>query len=52
MILLGIILLVLGAVFGISILTTLGTLLLVIGLILLLVGYFHGPVFGERRHWF
>lgn len=48
MILLGILLLILGVVFGIGILQTLGVLLLVLGLVLLVLGT-AGPVGG--RWW-
>ena len=48
MIILGILLLVLGLLFGIGLLTTLGIILLVLGVVLLLVGY-AGPFAGR---WF
>lgn len=51
MIVLGIVLLVVGALAGIGVLTTLGEILVVIGVILLITGHFHGPVVGERRYW-
>lgn len=51
MIILGVILLLLGWLLGISLLTTLGIVLVVIGLLLLLVGYAGQPVAG-RRWWF
>jgi hypothetical protein len=50
-IILGLILLILGFVLGISLLWWLGIILLVVGLILLLVGAVHGPV-GGRRYWY
>lgn len=51
MIILGIILLVLGYLLGISLLVTLGWICLVVGLVLLALGSFgHYPV-GGRRHW-
>lgn len=50
MFVLGIILLVLGAVTGLGILWTIGIICLVIGLILLLLGAFH-PV-GPRRWYY
>lgn len=50
MILLGVLLLILGFVFGIGILFTLGLVLIVIGVVLLCLGHFHGPV-GGRRYW-
>lgn len=51
MIVLGLILLILGFVFGISILWTLGIILLVIGLVLLVAGRL-GHAVGGRRHYF
>ena len=51
MIILGIVLLVLGFLFKISILTTLGIILLVIGAILAVLGGVGRPVAG-RRHYF
>jgi hypothetical protein len=51
MIVLGIILLVLGALLGIGILQTLGTILLVIGVVLLILGAVGRPLAG-RRYWY
>ncbi|EID75397.1 DUF6131 family protein [Rhodococcus sp. NPDC057014] len=51
MIILGLILLVIGFVAGISILWTIGIILLVIGVILALLGA-TGRAVGGRRHWF
>lgn len=51
MIALGIILLILGYVVGVPVLYTLGTLLLVIGVVLLILGSIGRPVAG-RRYWF
>lgn len=51
MIVLGIILLVIGWLTGISILYTVGGILLVVGLILLLLGR-AGHAVGGRNHWF
>ncbi|MDI9918488.1 DUF6131 family protein [Rhodococcus sp. IEGM 1379] len=51
MIILGIILLIVGFVFGISILWTIGIVVLVIGLILLLLGS-TGRAVGGRRHYY
>jgi hypothetical protein len=51
MIILGVILLILGLVFPIPLLFTIGEILIVVGLILLLLGHLHGPV-GGRRYWF
>jgi len=49
-IILGLILWVLGYLLGISILQTIGTVLLVVGLILLLLGMAGRPV-GSRNHY-
>lgn len=51
MIVLGIILLVIGWLTGISILYTVGGVLLVVGLILMLLGRTGHPLAG-RSHWF
>lgn len=51
MIVLGVILLVLGYVMGISILYTLGIVLLVVGIVLILLGSIGHPV-GGRRYWY
>jgi len=51
MIILGAILLLAGFIFGISILTTLGFILLVVGLVLLVAGRM-GHAVGGRRHYF
>jgi hypothetical protein len=51
MIVLGIILLVLGFLFKISILWTIGIVLLVIGAVLAVLGN-TGRAIGGRRHWF
>ena len=51
MIVLGVILLVLGWLLGISLLTYLGGILLVVGLVLLLLGS-TGRAVGPRRHYF
>lgn len=50
MFILGLILLLVGWLTGISILYTIGLILLVVGLILMLVGYSGYPV-GGRSHW-
>jgi len=50
-IILGIVLLVLGFIFKVSILTTLGVILLVIGAVLAVLGGVGRPVLG-RRHYF
>ena len=51
MIILGLILLVIGFVAHISILSTIGIILLVMGIILALLGG-TGRAVGGRRHWF
>ncbi|MFE7799343.1 DUF6131 family protein [Nocardia sp. NPDC057440] len=51
MIVLGIILLVVGFIFGIPILWTIGIVVLVIGLVLLLLGS-TGRAVGGRRHYY
>jgi hypothetical protein len=51
MIVLGIILLILGFVFGISILWTIGIILVVIGLVLALLGA-TGRAVGGRKYWY
>jgi hypothetical protein len=51
MIALGIILLVIGYLVGISILTYIGWILLVVGIIFLILGSVGRPV-GGRRNWF
>ena len=51
MIVLGVILLILGFVFGIHLLWVLGIILLVIGAILWIMGRAGRPVYG-RRHYF
>jgi hypothetical protein len=48
---LGIILLILGFVFGISILWTIGIILLVIGVILWVLGSVGHAVGGRRHYW-
>ncbi|MET8428402.1 DUF6131 family protein [Nocardia sp. NPDC004860] len=51
MIILGIILLLVGFIFGIPILWTIGIVVLVIGLVLLLLGSM-GRAVGGRRHYY
>lgn len=51
MIALGVILLVLGLVFHIGILWTIGIVLLVIGLVLFLLGSLGHAVAGRRHYW-
>ncbi|WP_433192277.1 DUF6131 family protein [Nocardia sp. CA-107356] len=51
MIVLGIILLIVGFIFGIPILWTIGIVVLVVGLVLLLLGS-TGRAVGGRRHYY
>ncbi|MEU8836338.1 DUF6131 family protein [Streptomyces sp900116325] len=51
MIVLGVILLVLGLLFGISILWTIGVVLVVIGAILWILGAVGHAVGGRRHYW-
>jgi hypothetical protein len=51
LLLLGIILLILGALLDIGFLFTIGVILAVIGLVLLLVGSLTATRIGGRRHW-
>lgn len=51
MIILGLILLILGFIFHISILWTIGIIVLVIGLILALLGASGRAVAGRRHYW-
>ncbi len=51
MIVLGVILLILGAVFGIGILYTIGIILIVVGAILWILGAIGRPVYGRRYWW-
>lgn len=51
MIILGILLLVLGMLFGIGILTDLGIVLLVIGVVLIILGGVGHPVAGRRWYF-
>ena len=51
MIIIGIICLILGYVFGIGLLETLGLVLLLIGLLLWAFGFVGGHTIGGRRHW-
>ena len=51
MVVLGVILLILGWLLDISILVTIGIIVLVVGLVLLLLGALNRPVLG-RRYWF
>jgi hypothetical protein len=51
MIILGVVLLLIGILANISILTTIGVILLVIGAILFILGSMGRPV-GGRRYWY
>ena len=51
MIVLGIILLILGALLGISILYTLGIVLIVIGAVMWVLGSMNRGVAGRRHYW-
>lgn len=51
MIALGLILLIVGALFNISILWTIGIILIVIGVILWILGALERPVAGRRHYW-
>ncbi|MFI6602392.1 hypothetical protein ACIBHX_39590 [Nonomuraea sp. NPDC050536] len=51
MIILGVILLVLGWLTGLSILYTIGAIVLIVGLVFLVMGSVGRPMFG-RRYWF
>ncbi len=51
MIILGVILLIIGAIANISILWTIGIILVVIGAILWILGAMNRPVMGRRYYW-
>jgi len=51
MFILGVILLILGAIFDIPILWTLGIVLIVVGAILFLLGALGRPLGGRRHYW-
>ena len=51
MLILGLILLILGFIFGISILWTIGIILLLVGAVLWILGS-TGRAVGGRRHWY
>lgn len=51
MFILGVILLILGAIFDIQILWTIGIVLAVIGAVLFLLGALGRPVGGRRHYW-
>jgi hypothetical protein len=50
-IVLGIILLIVGYLLGISILATLGFILVIVGVILVLLGSVGHPIGGRRHYW-
>lgn len=52
MIVLGVILLICGLVFHVSVLWTIGVILVIIGVILMLVGTVGNRQVGGRRHWY
>ncbi len=51
MIVLGIILLILGAILNVGILWTIGIILVIVGVILWILGAMNRPVFGRRYYW-
>lgn len=51
MIILGVVLLVLGFVFSIPVLWTIGLVLIAVGVVLMIVGA-TGRAIGGRRHWY
>ncbi len=51
MIVLGIVLLILAALFDIGILWTVGVILLVVGVILWILGALERPFYGRRHYW-
>jgi hypothetical protein len=51
MLILGVILLILGAVLDIGILFTIGAILAIVGLVLWILGAMDRPVFGRARYW-
>ena len=51
MIILGIILLILGAVLNVGILWTIGIILMIVGVILWILGAVGRPVLGRRYYW-
>jgi len=51
MIILGVVLLILGLLFNIGILWTIGIILLIIGAVLFLLGRTGRPVAGRRHYW-
>lgn len=51
MIILGIVLLILGAIFNVGILFTIGVILIVVGALLWLLGSIGRPVAGRGHYW-
>lgn len=51
MFILGVILLILGAIFSVQILWTIGIILIVVGAILFLLGALGRPIGGRRHYW-
>jgi hypothetical protein len=51
MIILGLILLILGAVLNVGILWTIGIILVIVGVILWILGAVGRPVLGRRSYW-
>lgn len=51
MIILGLVLLVIGWLLGIGLLTTLGGILLVVGVVLWVLGSAGRPIAGRRHYW-
>lgn len=51
MIILGVVLLILGLIFGIGILTTIGVILIVVGALLWILGAVGRPIAGRRHYW-
>jgi hypothetical protein len=51
MIIIGLILLVLGLIFQISILWTIGIIVLIVGAVLWILGAIGRPVMGRRHYW-
>lgn len=51
MIILGVVLLILGLIFGVGILTTIGIILIVVGAVLWVLGAVGRPVAGRRHYW-
>jgi hypothetical protein len=52
MIILGLVLLIAGWLLHLGILSTIGWIVLAIGVILLILGAVNRPIFGGRRYWY